>query len=236
MAQNKRKPQQVKKSSMRPFYYALGAIALLGAILIGMTMLKNSKAATEPPQMAAQSPADLVAQARGVIRGNPDAPVKLMVFSDYMCPGCAQFATTIEPQMRAEYGDRISEVYHDYPLVSIHQYSFLAARAGRCAEDQGKFWEYHDMLFAKQRDWSFVRSAPFKEFNEYATAVGLDAKAFDACLKSEKHADLISANLQLGQTVGVPVTPTVYINGKRAMKPMDWSAIKADIDAALGIK
>ncbi len=220
---------------MKPFYYILGAVALIGVVFIAMKVTGAGSPAMAPePKMAGETSEALVAQAKGVTRGDPNSSVKVMVFSDYMCPGCAIFATQIEPQIRATYGERVTEIYHDFPLVSIHKYSFLAARAGRCAEDQSKFWEMHDVLFAKQRDWSFAATAPVKQFTTYAGDVGLDTKSFGDCLRSDKHADVVSANLEMGERVGVGSTPTVYINGRMSNGAMDWNMIKAEIDQALG--
>jgi protein-disulfide isomerase len=221
---------------MKNFYYVLGAIAVVGIVLIGLTLMRQGNATMAPvAQMAGATSEELVQKARGVVHGDENAPVQLMVFSDYMCPGCAVFATTIEPQIRSTYGNRVAEIYHDFPLTQIHQYSFLAARAARCAEDQNKFWELHDALFARQREWSFSATAPVKQFGEYAEELGLDRSAFDSCLRSDAHADLVTANMELGQRVGVPSTPTVYINGRMSAGPMNWEILKPEIDRALGI-
>ncbi len=222
------------KSGMTMFYYGIGIVALLGAVFIGTNVIRNRNTAMSADvEMAKATSEDLVTKAKGVTRGDANSPVKVMVFSDYMCPGCAVFATQIEPQLRATYGERVVEVYHDFPLAN-HQYSFLAARAARCAEDQGKFWEVHDALFSKQREWSFSATPPVKQFTEYATAAGVEAKAFGECLRSDKHAELVSANLELGERVGVGSTPTVYINGRKSNGPMTWDIIKGEIDQALG--
>jgi protein-disulfide isomerase len=221
---------------MKPFYYILGGIAVVGGVLIAMNVMGGGGSASMEPEakMANATSEELVLKAKGITRGDPNAKVKLMVFSDYMCPGCGVFATSIEPQIRSTFGDRVTEVYHDFPLISIHKYAFLAARAGRCAEDQAKFWELHDVLFANQRTWSFTASAPLKEFSKYATDAGLDQKAFDECLRSSKHTDLVTANMELGDRVGVSSTPTVYINGRMSVNAMNWDIIRSEIEQALG--
>jgi protein-disulfide isomerase len=235
VSQKKRAKTAPATSGVKPFYYVLAGIALIGAILIGLTIFRSSDAAMDPnPELAKATSEDLVAQAKGVTRGDPNSPVKLMVFSDYQCPGCGVFASTMEPQIRATFGDRVTEIYHDFPLIQIHKYAFLAARAGRCAEDQQKFWEVHDIIFARQRDWSFAATAPVKKFEEYAGQAGLDVKAFSECLGSDKHTDLVTANLELGQRVGVGSTPTVYINGRASANPLSWDILKREIEQAVG--
>jgi protein-disulfide isomerase len=223
---------------MKPFYYGLGVVALAGAAWIGFGVVKKNEAATAPPATMTQvaSSQELVQKAKGVIRGTNTAPVKIMVFSDYQCPWCAIYATTVENQVRTNFVDtgKVVEVYHDFPLGGEHKYSFLVARAARCAEDQGKFWEYHDLVFTKQRDWSFQADVPVRLLKGYAKDIGLDRTKFDGCLDSDTHADLVEYNRQLGDQAGVTSTPTVFINGTRAEHPEDWDKLKADIEAALG--
>jgi protein-disulfide isomerase len=221
---------------MMPFYIMLAVIALIGAGLMATSVTKAGTAATaaSAQMQPVQGPADLMVKARGVVRGNPDAPVKIMIFSDFMCPWCAVYATTIANQVRTNYLDtgRAVEIYYDFPLGGTHVHSFLAARAARCAEEQNKFWEYHDALFNRQKDWSFEKSPPVKTFIAYAQDLGLDRKAFASCLQSEKHADLVEWNRQLGLEAGVNSTPTIFINGLRSAAPLDFDKLKAEIETA----
>lgn len=238
-AQSKRnRTAPARTSNLKPFYYVLGVLALGGIAWIVFGVMQKSKAATAAPTTMTQvaSSEELVQKAKGVIRGNNTAPVKIMVFSDYQCPWCAIYASTISDQVRTNFIDtgKAVEIYHDFPLGGAHQYSFLVARAARCAEDQGKFWEYHDLVFDKQRDWSFQATAPLKLLKGYAGDVGLDRAKFNGCIDSDAHADLVEYNHQLGEQAGVRSTPTVFINGRKAEHPEDWDKLKADIEAAIG--
>jgi protein-disulfide isomerase len=223
---------------MKPFYYILGFVAIVGAGFIGFSVMKKSKAATEAPQTMAPltNAQELVEKAKPIVRGQNTAPVKIMVFSDYMCPWCGVYAQTIENQVHATYVNtgQVVEVYHDFPLGGAHKYSFLAARAARCANDQGKFWEYHDALFANQSKWGAESSPPVKSLKKYATDLQLDRSRFDACIDSDMHADVVEYNHQLGQAAGVNETPTIFINNRKASNPLEWDKLKAEIDAALG--
>ncbi len=237
MVTEPRQSRAKKNSGMKAFYVLLAAVAVIGAGLMAMSMMNKQEAATAASaQMApVQNSADLLAKAKGVTRGNSNAPVKIMVFSDYMCPWCAVYATTIANQVRTAFIDtgKAVEIYYDFPLGGSHVHSFLAARAGRCAEGQNKFWEYHDVLFNKQRDWSFSTTTPTKLFIDYAADVGLDKKAFTTCLQSDQFADLVEWNRQLGVEAGVNSTPTVFINGRASAAPLDWDKFKAEIEAAI---
>ena len=235
MASGKRKqPAQAKVNRL---YLALGVIAILGIAGLAYALLRaGAETATAPVEVpGADDPQALVAAARGVRLGNPDAPVTIIEFGDYQCPGCGVFASRVKPMLKQRYIDtgKASFVFYDFPIVSIHAHAFLAARAARCAEDQGKFWEYHDLIFARAPDWSTERNAE-KTFIDLAALVGLDQEAFASCVQSDKHADLVSANSALGDKLGVSGTPTLFVNGKRVQ---DWDneSISRVVDQELGL-
>ena len=139
------------------------------------------------------------------VRGNPKAPVMIVEFSDYQCPYCHQVEPTVK-QLLAKYGDKVSLAYRDYPLRAIHSQAEIAAEASRCALEQGKFWEYHDQLFAASK---LEKDALI----EYAKNVGLDEKQFGSCLASEKYKGAIDKDLADGGKAGVNGTPGFFING-----------------------
>lgn len=159
-------------------------------------------------------PATVVGLATGVTFGNPDAPITIAEFGDFQCPGCAAFAGQIQPQVELAYldGDQVKFVFYDYPLVNIHPHAFLAARAARCANDQGMYWDYHEALFRNQGAWSMSQSAPLGLFEDYAAEAGLEAAAFRGCLRSDQHAVAVTATMQLGNLLGVTGTPTVMVS------------------------
>jgi protein-disulfide isomerase len=214
-----------RKSASR-FYWILGVIAAAGIGLIAWTILRSDKAASDFQAVPAQTIKDateLVNAARGVKVGPDTAPVRILVFSDYQCPGCKHFALNVEPLLNREFVDsgKVQVVYYDYPLSAIHRWAFLASRAGRCAEEQNKFWPYHDKLFATQADWSFQSKAPTSRYNDYAAELGLDAAAFKACLNSDKHSQVVAANHQLGTELGVGSTPSVFMEGRLLREEWD---------------
>jgi len=157
----------------------------------------------------------LVAMATSVERGDPNAPIIIMEFGDFQCPACQQFALEVKPQIDAAYVDEgIARFeFHDFPLVSLHAHAFFAARAARCALDQGGpyFWTFHDRLYAEQSTWAESESAPGDTFVSYAASIGLDVNDFASCLNSDRHADVISANMRLGTEMGVSGTPTLVV-------------------------
>jgi protein-disulfide isomerase len=218
---------------MRGFYALLGIVAIAGIGALGYSVMgKSAKAATEPVNVAGlEDPRALFQKAEGVAVGDPSAPVKLIVFIDYMCPGCGQFSLQIQPLLLANEvkAGKLQLVSYDFPLGGAHKHSFLAARAARCAGDQGKFWEYHDLLYGQQSAWSYKPSAPVKDFVGYAAQLGMEQGAFESCLNSDKYADVVTANKMLGEQLGVNATPTVIINNRRVSNPFDYKELSAII-------
>jgi protein-disulfide isomerase len=142
------------------------------------------------------------------VRGNPKAPVRIVEFSDYQCPYCHQVEPTVKALL-AKYGDKVSLSYRDFPLTQIHSQAEIAAEASRCALEQGKFWEYHDQLFATSK-------LEKEDLFEYARNVKLDEKQFGACLASEKYKTDIEKDLEAGRKAGITGTPGFFINGVEA--------------------
>lgn len=223
----------------KTFYIVLAVIAVVGIGAIVYSMNRPSAGmATEPLNLSLASADSLLARAHGVTIGEEDAPVRVIVFSDFQCGGCGAWATRIEPNLKAEFVEtgKVRYTRYDFPLVSIHPHAFLAARAARCAEDQGRFWEFHDRVFANQAAWMYSQSAPVNQFTQYATESGLDVDAFTTCLRSDRHADVVTANALLGEQLGVDRTPTVYVGQRRLGNEwQDYNAVRAVIQAAGGV-
>jgi protein-disulfide isomerase len=159
-------------------------------------------------------------------RGRANAAVVLVEFSDYQCPFCARIGPTIS-KLRDAYGDRVRFVWKDFPLTSIHPLAFKAAEAAHCAGDQGKYWEYHDRLFANQQQMQV------SALKKHAADLGMDATAFGACLDAGKHADRVRDGLQSGSRLGVRSTPSVFINGRLVRGAQSYEAFEALIEDEL---
>ena len=200
--------------SMTRFYWLLGAVAVLGMGIVGYAVTSRSAGSTvsQPIGVAGlDDPGILMSLARGVEKGNAQAPITIIEFGDFQCPVCSEFERLVKPFIEAEFVNtgRAKFVFYDFPL-SIHPNAFLAARAAHCAEDQEKFWEYHDNLFLNQSEWAPVPS-PAGMFEEYAESVGLERGAFGSCLRSDRHADLVTANMALATQLQAPGTPTILV-------------------------
>ena len=148
------------------------------------------------------------------IRGDPNAPITIVEFSDFQCPFCARFHTQTLPAILEEYIDagKVNLVYRDFPLESIHPNALPAAVAAECANEQGKYWEYHDMLFETQNGWSRLSSeAVISTFSEYAGEIGLEQEQFDSCLESGKYLEEVKNDLSDGRAYDITGTPGFFI-------------------------
>lgn len=201
---------------MNKLYLVLGAVAVIGIAVavysVGSSAL--SDAATAPVEVEGLENSErLVELAQGVTLGDENAPVTIVEFGDYQCPGCGSFASNVKPQVELQLVDQglAKFVFYDFPLVQIHPHAFLAARAARCAGEQDRYWDYHDILFRMQSRWSGQANA-IGAFMDYAASVELDEGAFEECLQSDRYADVVTANMELGAQLGVSGTPTVMVN------------------------
>lgn len=152
---------------------------------------------------------------RPVVKGNPDAPVTITEFADFQCPACRAFHASVTPQIEATYLETGEAQFHfyDFPITTLHAHAFLAARAARCAREQDEFWLYHDVLFARQNQWS-VSTSPSRQFIEYAGEIGLDQGSFETCLRSDRFADVVTAEMHLGRGLGITSTPGIIVSAR----------------------
>lgn len=229
------------KAKRSPVGLVLGGVAVLAAAVVLWNVVSSATDPTvrAPVDLGDPSPEELVALAQPIETGNPESPIIIVDFSDYSCPACRQFASQAKPLLDASYVETglARFQFFDFPIVTNFPNSFLAARAARCAGDQDAYWAYHDQLFRVQETWSRQADAA-PSFEEYASALGLDRSAFRSCLRSDRHAVAVTANLRLGQDLGVNATPTIFLNtGEgRARRIENWTnlnQVRALIDEAV---
>ncbi len=147
------------------------------------------------------------------VKGNPDAAVVLVEYSDFQCPACAQLYP-VAKQIVEEYGDSLRFEYKHFPLISIHPYAVPAARAAEAAGQQGKFFEMHDKLFENQSTWSSSVN-PQTYFVAYAEEIGLDVDQFKLQMKASLLDEKIQASFEEARSKGYTGTPTFELNGER---------------------
>ena len=161
-------------------------------------------------------------------KGDANAPITIIEFSDFECPFCARFYQQTLPQLEKEYIDtgKVKFVYRDFPL-SFHPNAQKAAEAGECADDQGKFWEMHDKIFDNQNAISI------NDLKGYAADLGLDTDEFNSCLDSGKHSAEVQKDFKDGQAARVSGTPAFFINGVKLVGAQPFSAFQQIIESQL---
>lgn len=165
--------------------------------------LLRGRVATPPPE-----PQNVVLSVKDdPFKGDKNAKLTLIEFSDYQCPFCARHVRDTLPQIEREYiaTGKIKYVFRNFPIESIHPQAFKAHEAANCAGEQGKYWEMHDRLFANQN------ALGLKDMPNHAQAFGLDLPKFQQCLDSGKQASKIRGDLADGQKAGVQGTPTFFL-------------------------
>jgi protein-disulfide isomerase len=146
------------------------------------------------------------------VKGNSEATVTLVEYSDFQCPACSAFQPVLK-ELVDTYGDKLRFEYHHYPLP-IHKFSQQAAVAAEAAGQQDKFFEMHDKLFENQKEWS-TSATPQVFFSKYAQDLGLDAELFKKHLNSSLLRDAVRSDLDKAKELGLTGTPTFYLNGEK---------------------
>ncbi len=172
-------------------------------------------------------------QADGNKMGDPNAPVKIVEYADFQCPYCMRYWEDTEPQIIQTYV-ATGKVYYEYRSVGefIGPESAAAAAAAYCAGDQGKFWEYHDLLFA---NWTGENVGDFAQarLQQFASTLGLNIDQFNTCLNNGNYTARVNQDVSDAKAAGVRATPSFVINGKLLEGAQPFDAFQQMIEAAL---
>ncbi len=211
----------------RNFYLMLGLAALAGIALIYWLAIRPKDSVAVAPITGVPA-----AESKGYVRGSPTAPVEIVEFADFQCPACENYATITEPDVMKRIVDAglARYVFYDFPL-QMHPNAWPASHAAACADDQGKFWEMHDIIFREQPNWSPERN-PKGSFERMAREIGLDVAAWETCYDERKHQRRIAANLAEGERRGVGSTPTFFIGDRKLPGVKNYDQIRAYVDSA----
>jgi len=176
------------------------------------------------------------------VKGNPDAPVTVVEFSDFQCPFCSRFFEQTLPLIQENYIDtgKIKFVYKDLPLDNLHPNARSAHIAAECADEEGKFWEYHDVLFEKQSEWQRLASSDLDiTLSQFAVDLGMELTSFESCMESQDIADEVNQDTLEAARYGATGTPTFFIGTEedgfiKLVGAQPFSAFQNAIDEQLG--
>lgn len=229
-----RYPQNIpdSKTQVKRFLpFAIIAVALVGALVVGFILLRASQHSSRSNN-STPDPSTPAGAEPPHVRGNPNAPVTLEEFADFQCPSCGAYYPELK-KIEAEFGDRLRVIFRERPLIPPHEHALIAAQAAEAAGAQGRFWEMHDKLYENQKAWSEARDV-VPMFVDYAKQIGLDPDRFMRDLNGEAVAVRIFQDGKRAHALGIDATPTFLVNGKEA-KDESWKpdGLRAMINQAL---
>lgn len=224
--QEARKGKQAERR--RRWFLWGGLIAVLVVIVIGASRLANTGSPVDRPLLSN----DTIEEGEWT-KGNPEASIVLIEYSDFQCPACGLFFPAVK-ELSEQYADDVLVVYRHYPLRSIHEHAQLAGQAAEAAGMQGKFWEMHDILFERQGEWSSGLGQK-ATFTRYAQELGIDVERFKEDLTSDGARDAVNRGYISAVAAGINSTPTFFLNGKPVSASPNVSAFAELIDPLLNV-
>lgn len=213
----------------------LAVIAVIILAFIGIVVVSNHKSSSSGANSSKTS-----SHVEGLGKDN----VTLVEYGDYQCPYCGEYFSIVK-QVEAQFNDQIKFQFVNFPLVSIHQNAFAGARAAEAAAMQNKFWQMHDLLYeenqlyynTKQSASTWINASdPLTAFNQYAKELGLNVNKFDTDYSSTAVNDVINADMNKGNKLGVNATPSFYLDGKQIQVNNSLSAFQQYINAEIAKK
>lgn len=231
----KRRPagrrQRRNAGGSRGLYIAAAAIALAlvaAIIMLGTASRDNGDGANAPIVMPTARPSAVATN--GMVYGEPGATVTVTEYLDFQCPVCLRAGLTVLAEIEQKYVETGQAKLQVKPIAILGDESVAATEAAHCAADQGRFWPYHDVLFANQgaeNDGGFNDS----RLKEFASRVGLDTASFNTCLDSGTYESGVKSDTQAAKDLGVKGTPTIFVNGTKV--ETSFEAISGAIEVAL---
>ena len=211
-------PYDKMRDKIRDHIREIRSAKLRQALLLGLRTKANIEIELSPPL------AEVDTENAAAIEGGHDAPVQLVEFADYQCPYC-QKANSDLVKLLQDYKGKVSIIYKDFPLP-MHPHAEKAAEAARCAGAQGKFWEYHNLLFKDKK-------LETSDLKLDAKSLHLDSAKFDACLDSGEEAARVKKDQDEGMKLGLSGTPSFFANGHFFSGAMDYTSLREMVEQQL---
>ncbi len=204
-----------KYSNHKIMKLILGLVAGVGLLVAGLWYLSGMEEA---------DPTILEVKESEWQQGPSEAKVTLVEYADFECPACAAYQPVLK-DVKNIFKDELRFVYRSFPL-SMHRNAFASALAAEAAGKQGKFWEMHDLLYAKQKEWSGKTAEDRGLFEKYATELGLNLDQFKADVASDELRTKVEEQKASGEDLNVRGTPTFFLNGEQLDNPNNAQAFK----------
>jgi len=234
----RRQRERTRNRILMILLVAAGALLIAFAIILPGIQKATGNTATTRTPIVAITPKAINAPISGTSMGDPNAPVKMDVWEDFQCSGCTYYSTNLVPQIITAYIEtgQIYYTFHFMPFIDGGAgESQQAANAAMCANEQGRFWDYHDMLFA---NWTGENVGDYTDSRlvAYAEQLGLDMTGFKKCFEANTYANQISQDAQAGSEKGVPPTPGIFVNGQMVLNSQTKNLIPSFEDISKAIE
>jgi len=230
--------ERVRRQQQQRLFFILGVV-VIAVVVAAILIAPSLRNATAPVGDIIQITPEARPSVDGKAMGDASAPVLVEVWEDFQCPACQSYSQQIEPLVMQNYvaTGKVRYVFHHFPFLDDNaatRESDQAANASMCALEQGKFWEYHDTLFA---NWDGENAGAFRDNRlvAFAESLTLDMAAFNTCFDDNKYKNEIDQDMAAGQAAGVSGTPSVFVAG-RLLTPgyiPSYDDIAAAVEAAL---
>lgn len=210
----------LEKDTQRKLMFGGGAVVIVIGIIAAVTFAQRSSV-------------DNFDKSADPSRGPENAVVVIKEYSDFECPACAGAAPVVKSVL-AKYDGQVRFEYNDFPLPQ-HNFAVDAAIGAQCADEQGKFWAYHDRLFETQPQWAALTddTAVQDIFRGYASELQMNMDAFESCVTNKATADRVNEDIAEGRGLGVNSTPTFFVNGEKVTETPFAAGLTNAIEAAL---
>ena len=235
---NRRQKQKARNRLLVILLVGVGALLIVLALVIPLINKTNASTSSNI-QITPIATRSFTTTVDGLHIGDPNAKVKMDVWEDFQCSGCLAYTQDFEQQVLNTFVDtgHVLYTFHFFPFIdggSAGGESHLAANAAMCANAQGKFWQYHDVLFA---NWLGENAGSFTDarLTAFAQYLGLDMTAFKQCYSAKTYASQIEQDYQAGAKLGVPPTPGIFVNGKMVTNSTNSNLIPSFDDISKAI-
>jgi len=224
-----------KKSGAETSNIGLWLIGVSVLVVVGVVaiIIFNQQRTVSAPVAQPEVPTEWIDRTS---LGDPNAPVVVELWEDFLCPSCQSFSRLVKPQLVDTYvkSGQVRLIFNHFPLQSHAPGSFMTALAAECAADQNLFWPYHDKAF-QVISVEQQRGATYEKLTEFARTAGLDVDKFQGCMNSQQHQSTLNASLAKATELGLRFTPSVIVDGT-LLEESSYATIQAAIDAALAAK
>lgn len=209
--------------------WIVGGAILLALVVLAFAIINNRSASS----VSAEQPDVPAEWINGRTLGNPDAPVTVSVWEDFLCPACAQWNQQVKPTLFEEYiqPGTVKLEYNYFPLNSHEPGASMGAMAAECASDQGVFWPYHDRLFAAARSQGQA-GFQYADLQGYAQNLGMDEDDFGDCMNSLRHQGTVVSSVTQATQLGLSSTPSVIVNNQQMSQPFNLQEMAQLIESA----